>query len=193
MLALIRGEVLRLTDHGVIVLAGGLGYDLQTTPATRGQLALGASVELVIYEHIREDCHQLYGFLESSAKELFELLLTVSGVGPRLALAVLEVGPETELRAAINASQVDYLIRASGLGRRLADRLILDLKDKVGPAGGSDPQTLSPAGLDEATAALIGLGLSLDEAQQALVGIDPGLPTASRVQQALGGLNVNVA
>ncbi len=120
MLALIRGEVLRLTDHGVIVLAGGLGYDLKTTPATRSQLALGASVELVIYEHIREDCHQLYGFLESSAKELFELLLTVSGVGTRLALAVLEVGPENELRTAINASQVDYLTRALGLGAALS-------------------------------------------------------------------------
>ena len=187
MLALIRGEVVRLTDQGAIVLAGGLGYDLKTTAATRDQLQAGVATELVIYEHIREDCHDLYGFLEQSTKDLFELLLTVSGVGPKVALAVLDIGPEAELRAAITEERANYLAQASGLGKRLADRIIVDLKDKV--AGTVEAASLlnQPPTGDEAVLALVGLGLSLDEARQALAGVDSELPTADRVQQALAG------
>lgn len=188
MLALIRGEVVRLTDNGAVVLAGGLGYQLQTPAATRAQLAVGASVELVIYEHIRDDCHDLYGFLDRPCKELFELLLSVSGVGPRLALAVVDIGPEAELRAALADGRTDYLTQASGLGKRLAERLVVDLKDKVsGPADGVLAGAPAPA--DEAVVALTSLGLGLDEARQALAGIDSRLPPAERVQQALAGLN----
>ena len=189
MLALIFGEVVRLTDQGVIVLTGGLGYDIKTTNAIRDQLKLQAAVELVIYEHIREDSHDLYGFLNQSTKDLFELLLTVSGVGPKVALAVLEVGPETELRAAITEGRADYLTQASGFGRRLADRLIVDLKDKVvSTAEAANLLAQAPQVSDEAVLALVGLGLSLDEARQALTGVPGDLPTANRVQQALGGL-----
>ena len=178
-----------MTDQGAVVLAGGLGYDLQTTTAARSQLAVGASAELVIYEQIRDDCHDLYGFLETSTKELFELLLTVSGVGPRLALAVLNIGPEAELRSAIAGAQTDYLTQAAGLGKRLADRLVVDLKDKIVVSGESAGLLGGPVATDEAVVALVSLGLSLDEARQALVGVDPGLPIADRVQQALGSLN----
>lgn len=185
-MALIRGEVVRLTDQGAIVLAGGLGYDLKTPAATRDQLKVEAAVELVIYEHIRDDCHDLYGFLNQSTKDLFELLLTVSGVGPKVALAVLDVGSEDELRAAITEGRSDYLAQASGLGKRLADRLIVDLKDKVaGTAAAANLLAQSPRSSDEAVLALVGLGLNLDEARQALAGIDDSLPTADRVQQAL--------
>ncbi len=189
MLALIRGEVVRLTDQGVIVLAGGLGYDIKTTVVIRDQLKPQTAVELVIYEHIREGCHDLYGFLNQSTKDLFELLLTVSGVGPKVALAVLEVGPEAELRAAVTESRADYLAQASGLGRRLADRLIVDLKDKVvSTVEAANLLAQAPEVSDEAVLALVGLGLSLDEARQAMTGVPGDLPTADRVQQALGGL-----
>lgn len=169
-------------------MAGGLGYGLKTTAATRDQLKPKASIELVIYEHIREDCHDLYGFLQQSTKDLFELLLTVSGVGPKVALAVLDIGPEADLRAAINGGRPDYLAQAPGLGKRLAERLIVDLKDKV--AGSVEAANLlasAPGEGDEAVMALVGLGLNLDEARQALVGVDSSLPTADRVQQALAG------
>lgn len=189
MLALIRGEVVRLTDQGAIVLAGGLGYDLKMTAATRDQLKPQAATELVIYEHIREDCHDLYGFLDQSTKDLFELLLTVSGVGPKVALAVLDVGPEADLRSAINEGRADYLAQASGLGKRLADRLIVDLKDKVaGTAAAASLLAQAAQPGDEAVLALVGLGLSPDEARQALTGVSSDLPTADRVQQALAGL-----
>lgn len=169
-------------------MAGGLGYGLKTTAATGDRLQVGAEVELVIYEHIREDCHDLYGFLDQSTKDLFELLLTVSGVGPKVALAVLDVGPEAELRAAINDGRPDYLAQASGLGKRLAERLIVDLKGKVaGTVEAANLLSQAPGEGDEAVMALVGLGLNLDEARQALVGVDSNLPTPDRVQQALAG------
>ena len=130
--------------------------------------------------------------MDRATKDLFELLLTVSGVGPRVALALLDIGPAGELRTAISVGQTDYLTRAPGLGRRLADRLIVDLKDKVsGPVGPASLASVGPAIVDEAVAALIGLGLSPDEARQALIGVDASLPSTSRVQQALTGLNLS--
>lgn len=183
MIAFIRGEVIaRATDH-VIVDVRGVGYKVFVP-----RHATSDSVELHTHQVVREDGQFLYGFETREELALFELLISVSGVGPRAALAILSIARPAEVAAAIASGDAAALARAPGVGKKTAERLIVDLKSKIARTG---PER-GPTGVlmeDEAAAALQALGYTTAEANAALRGAPPpgSASTEERVTAALRG------
>lgn len=188
MIATLKGTVSEKL-HGVVVIdVGGLGYGVLVTAEDYGRLKTGESKKLYIYEHIRESSHDLFGFVNLDTKTLFELLLGVNGVGPRMALNMLSTGNVAEVSKAIAAGDVKYIQSANGVGKKVAERVVVDLKDKVGlTSSSSDSLFVSSAAAqkDEAVQALMALGFNSADAVNALSNIDNELPTDQRVKQAL--------
>jgi Holliday junction DNA helicase RuvA len=193
MIAMLSGVIVEKLGELVVLDVSGVGYGLLVTTEDYGKLTLNESTKLYIYEHIRENSHDLFGFSGRDTKELFELLLTVNGVGPKMALAVLSIGNGNDVRTAVAGGDVKYIQQASGVGKRVAERIVVDLKDKVGLPG----IDLKGAGLlqtdgilrqDEAIEALVALGYSPQDAARSLASIDAELPTEDRVKQALKGI-----
>lgn len=190
MIATLSGVVLEKTMTMVIVDVSGVGYGLLMTHEDYGRLPDGELVKVYIYEHIREMAYDLYGFMSLDTKKLFEQLLEVTGVGPKMALNVLNIGAANEVRSYIATGDVKAIQKANGVGKRVAERIVVELKDKVGLEG----VDLSATGLlqsahalpkDEAAEALIALGYSPADAAAALAGVSTDLPTETRIKQAL--------
>ena len=190
MIATLTGVVAEKTLDQVVLDVSGVGYDLLVTSEDHGRLGAGDLSKVYIYEHIRENAHDLFGFLTQDTKQLFELLLGVNGVGPKMAINVLNTGASNTVRAAIAGGDTKSIQKASGVGKRVAERIVVDLKDKVGLAG----VDLSTTGLlqsdhslitDEAVEALVALGYSPQDAAAALFSIDKELPTEDRIRHAL--------
>ena len=189
MIAQIRGKVVEKYGTSIIVDVGGVGYEVIVSSLEYDRSVLDADVKLYTYHHVREQAEELFGFSSLAGRKLFELLITVQGIGPKGAMAVLSLGEAEEVRNAIANADADFLARASGVGKKSADGAIVKLKDKVGlPAyyGRKAEVGLTeiPAG-DEALEALMALGYTLGDATKALGGIDDKLPTAERVRLAL--------
>lgn len=192
MIATITGVVSeKLVDH-VVVDVRGVGYGIFLSHEDHSRLVSGEPIKLYIYEHIREQQHDLFGFLSRDEKNFFEQLLDVSGIGPKMALNMLSIGSIDALRQAIAGGDVKYIQAANGVGKRVAERVVVELKDKVGLSG----VDLASTGLlksdeskmqDEAVEALIALGYLPQDALNALKHIDPKLPTEARVKLALRG------
>ena len=167
----------------------GVGYGIRVLQDEQATMRLGEPASLYIYEHIKEDAHDLYGFKTKTRKELFERLLSVNGVGPKAAMSIANLGNEGQVRSAIAAGDVKFISSASGVGKKVAERVVVDLKNKVGLVASKDATAfLSDAAIheqDEALQALVGLGYSREDAVQALAKIDPNLPVEDRVKQAL--------
>lgn len=188
MIALLEGIVAEKTQDIIIVSCNGVGYGVWVTIEDYGRLNNGDGVRLYIYEHIREQSHDLFGFVDVSTKQLFELLLTVNGVGPKMAINVLSVGRADDVRKSIAAGDVTLLKTASGVGKRVAERIIVDLKDKVGFESSTDLDGFSIGSItsgDEAYDALLSLGFSAIDAQKALKGVDKNLDVEQRIKLAL--------
>ncbi|MGQ4597769.1 Holliday junction branch migration protein RuvA [Nocardia sp. R6R-6] len=203
MIASLRGEVLEIAlDHAVIE-AAGVGYRLIATPSTLAGLTRGAETRLYTAMIVREDSMTLYGFADTEARELFGLLQTVSGVGPRLAMAVLAVLEPEALRKALAESNVAALTRVPGIGKRGAERMVVELRDKVdlvpAPAGppGSAPAAVRTPVRDQVAEALIGLGFAAKQAEQAVDAVLADQPaadaadTSATLRAALGLLGRN--
>lgn len=176
MIASVRGTVLSITlDHAVIEV-GGVGLAVRTTPGTLATLKRGEQAYLATTLVVREDSLTLFGFAEDESRELFVLVQSVSGVGPKIALALLAVFTPDELRLALGTGDTKALTRAPGIGLRGAQRLVLELKDKVGVLGGTGggspdggPGTLgSVLWRDKLTDALVGLGFTPKQAGDAV-------------------------
>jgi Holliday junction DNA helicase RuvA len=155
-----------------------------------GALNSGRAAKVYVYEHLRENTHDLFGFIRLDTRQFFEQLLGVNGVGPKMALSVLSIGTTNDVRRAIAAGDVKFIQQAAGVGKRVAERIVVELKDKVG----LDGVDLASSGLlqgeatmlhDEAAQALISLGYSLQDAVRALQSIDDNLPAEERIKQAL--------
>jgi Holliday junction DNA helicase RuvA len=180
MISSVRGEVLAVhLDHAVIEV-GGVGLAVRTTPATLAELRRGEQARLWTTLVVREDSLTLFGFTSAPGKELFELVQSVSGVGPKIALALLAVLDPDDLRRALSTGDTAALCRAPGIGRKSAERLVLELKDKVGatgptsPPGGARPVNGSAGGTawrPQVTDALIGLGFTARQADDAVVAV----------------------
>jgi Holliday junction DNA helicase RuvA len=173
----------------VIVDVNGVGYEVQVALGDFDASVLGEQIKLHTYHHIREQSQELFGFSSLAAKKMFELLITVQGVGPKAALSILSLGDSEQVRNAIANSDSAYITKASGVGKRIAERVVVDLSDKVGLAVQITRSTSSvnqPVN-DEALEALIALGYSLSDASRALELVPIDLPTAARVTQALRG------
>jgi Holliday junction DNA helicase RuvA len=192
MIAVLSGVVSEKLTDVVVLDVHGVGYGLLVPAEDYGRLTTGDPAKLYIYEHIREQAHDLFGFLTRDTKGLFEQLLEVNGVGPKMALNMLSIGSGQEVRQAIASGDVKFIQRATGVGKRVAERVVVELKDKVGLVG----VDLESTGLlqgdakllkDEAIEALVVLGYTAADASVALQNVDPELPTETRVKQALGG------
>lgn len=190
MIATLTGTIAEKLPDVIVLDIQGVGYGLFVTSEDCGALVTGQPAKLYIYEHIREQQHDLFAFRALESKHLFEQLLGVSGVGPKMALSLMSVGTSTNVRAAIAAGDLKFIQQASGIGRRVAERIVVELKDKVGLNG----VDLTHVGLlqsesairgDEAAEALIALGYAPQDAAAALQAMDPTLPTAERVKRAL--------
>ena len=189
---MLTGTVLEKTADMVVLNVQGVGYGLAVSAEDHGRLTSGSAAQIYIYEHIREQSHDLFGFLSRDTKSLFEQLLGVNGVGPKMALNILSVGTSSEVRVAIAGGDVKAIQRANGVGKKVAERVVVELKDKVGLVGVDLQATglLQGEGLlmqDEAVEALVSLGYTAPDAAKALQPIDPTLPTADRITQALKG------
>lgn len=192
MIATLSGVVSEKLEDVVVLDVQGIGYGLNVTAEDFANMVIGEQAKVYVYEHIREQSHELFGFIGKDTKALFEQLLSVNGVGPKMALNMLSVGSSNGVKQAIASGDVAYIQQANGVGRRLAERVVVDLKDKVGLVGVDLESTglLQSEGAlnqDEAAAALIALGYSANDAALALNKIDPKLSTEDRIKQALKG------
>lgn len=194
MIERITGKVVAKTDEGVVVDVGGVGFSFEVSAITlRDVPDPGAETMLLAHLHVREDTLQLFGFSTEEERELFRLFLGVSKIGPRLALSALSRRPPAELKRALGAGDVALFSSVPGIGRKTAERLILELRDKVAEAvvaglGGVPASAQSEDGsIPLARAALVELGLAAHEADLVLSKLDPALPVEELVRKALAG------
>lgn len=188
MIGYLKGKPLVMGEH-LLLLVGGVGYRVHVSGKIFAKVALEAETELFIYTHVREDVLELFGFTSSGDQQMFELLLSVSGVGPRTALHIMDYGAETIIQAVQNAD-VSIFSAVPRVGKKLAQKIIIDLKSKLGSVrdlklGPSSPQE------QEVIQALEALGFSSTDIYQALSGVDltADLPTSELLKQAMKHLN----
>ncbi len=170
MIAHLRGKLLAKHPNQAIVETGGVGYDVTITVPTFSDLpALGAEVALHVHTHVREDLIALYGFLRPAEKQLFEKLITVSGIGPKLAITILSGMAADEMVGAIRGNDVARLIRIPGIGRKTAERMVLELRDKLPAAGTTAASTPVMSAIEEdVLSALVNLGYQRATAERVL-------------------------
>ena len=180
MIARLRGTVAARTASGVVLDVGGVGYLVAATPRVSARVGEEATVET--YLQVREDALQLYGFATADERELFELLLGGSGVGPKVALAIVSGSTRVELRRAIAREDTARFEAIPGIGRKSAQRVVLELREKMA-AISPDAEVASGAVL--ARDALVELGWSLLDAERALATVDETLPIEEQVRAAL--------
>jgi holliday junction DNA helicase RuvA len=190
MIASVRGEVLEVALDHVVVEAAGVGYRVNATPSTLATLRHGTEARLVTAMIVREDSMTLYGFTDAETRDLFLTLLSVSGVGPRLAMSTLAVHDAAALRRALHDGDVAALTRVPGIGKRGAERMVLELRDKVSPAG---PSVVGAAPNGHAVRspvveALVGLGFAAKQAEEAtdkVLSAEPEATTSGALRAAL--------
>ena len=184
MISRLRGKPVARRPDGLVLDVNGVGYVVAATPAALRRADGAEEVSLETYLHVREDALQLYGFADAAERELFEHLLSVSGVGPKVALAIVSGSNPDELRRAIVLEDTARFEAIPGIGKKTAQRVVLELKEKVGLG----PTAHAVAPRDEHLAArdaLVELGYSLIEAERALADVDSELAPEERVRQAL--------
>ncbi len=196
MIAQLEGKLIEKSPSSVVITAGGVGYLVSVSLTTFDKLpATGEQVSLFTYLHVREDILQLYGFSSREERATFKKMISVSGVGPRLALAILGGLSVEQLIAAVETSQTAYLNRIPGVGKKTAERIVLELKGKLGEMVALDeisaPGAFEPEGR-EAVAALVSLGFSKTQAEKAVFKVleaeSDKLDTTELVRRALAGM-----
>ena len=190
MIAHLSGTIAEKFGAGSIVIdVHGVGYEVSVSAGDFEAVALSQDAKFYTYHHVREQAEELFGFSSLAAKKLFEMLITVQGVGPKAALAILSLGDAEHVRNAIANADSAFVQKAAGIGKKTAERVVVDLRDKVGlPThyGQADtPVQVELNTSDEALEALMALGYTLADATKALENIDVNLPTAQRVTEAL--------
>ena len=178
MIASVAGRVSAHTATGVVVVVGGVGLAVQTTPGTRARLRTGEDAALATSLVVREDSLTLYGFETDDERELFEVLHTASGVGPKVAQAVLTVHTPDAVRRALATEDLTALTLVPGIGRKGAQRMVLELKDKLGLVGSAPPGTAG-GWRDTLSEALTGLGWTQAQADEVVVGLAAEHPDAT--------------
>lgn len=191
MIATLAGVVSEKLANMVVLDVHGVGYGLHVTAEDFGRLNTGEPAKVYVHEHVREQTFDLFGFVQLDTKRLFEQLLDVKNVGPKVALAVLDIGTAAAVRGAIAAGDVKLLQSAKGVGKRAAEQIVVELRDKVGVAAGDAAESIvNRPGVntqDEAVEALISLGYSPQDAMLSLKNIDIALPVEERIKLALKG------
>ena len=179
MISRLRGVVAARTAAGIVLDVGGVGYLVAATPRVTARVGDEATIET--YLHVREDAMQLYGFATADERELFEMLLGVSGIGPKVALAIVSGSSPAELRRAIARDDLARFEAIPGIGRKTAQRVVMELKEKIG-----EPAVVGAGGgAVLARDALVELGWSVVDADRALAEVDDSLPVEEQVRSAL--------
>jgi len=186
MISRLRGKAVAWDADGLVLDVNGVGYRLFATPAAVKKAEGADEVVLETHLHVREDAMQLFGFADRDERELFEQLLSVSGVGPKVALAIVSGYSPAELRRAIVREDDALFQSIPGIGKKTAQRVVLELKEKIAPLAAVEAPHLGAGdGHIVARDALVELGYSAAEAEQRLAAVDPDLPPAERVREAL--------
>jgi holliday junction DNA helicase RuvA len=186
MISRLRGKAVAWDADGLVLDVNGVGYRLFATPAAVKKADGADEVVLETHLHVREDAMQLFGFADADERELFEQLLSVSGVGPKVALAIVSGYSPGELRRAIVREDDALFQSIPGIGKKTAQRVVLELKEKIAPLAAVEaPHLAAGDGHIVARDALVELGYSAAEAEQRLAAVDPDLPPAERVREAL--------
>ena len=182
MISYITGSIIGKQDSYIVLQTNGIGFKIFTTPNVI-ELPIGSNLSLHTYLQVREDALVLFGFFQASELHFFELLLTVSGVGPKVALSIL-ASQNTELvKNAIASQDLAMFTRIGGVGKKTAEKIIVELKDKIGVLSENNQTTLS--GSDDMFVALENLGYSSKEIKEIITKIDPTLTTEEKLRQAL--------
>ena len=189
MIAHVFGTVAEKFNDSIVVDTGGVGYEIYVAASDFERFSVGGEVKIYTYHHVREQAEELFGFSSLAAKKLFQLLITVQGVGPKAALAILSLGEAEIVRNAIANADHAFIQKAAGVGKKTAERVVVDLSDKVGLpthyGRANEPVQTELNTSDEALEALMALGYTLADATKALENVDVNLPTAQRVTEAL--------
>ena len=189
MIAHVFGKVAEKFNGSLVVDVHGVGYEVSVATNDFDAVILDQEVKFYTYHHVREQSEELFGFSSLAAKKLFEMLITVQGVGPKAALAILSLGDAEQVRNAIANADSGFVQKATGVGKKTAERVVVDLSDKVGlPThyGRTEAPVQTELNTsDEALEALMALGYTLADATKALENVDVNLPTAQRVAEAL--------
>jgi Holliday junction DNA helicase RuvA len=185
MIARLRGKAVARAPDALVLEVGGVGYLVQPTRRAAQKARGKGEVVIETYLHVREDALQLYGFADADERELFEQLLSVSGVGPKVALAIVSGSTTEDLRRAIALEDTARFQAIPGIGKKTAQRVVLELKEKLGEDVSVPQRGAAAKPQLVAREALMELGYSLVEADQALAEIDPELPAEERVRLAL--------
>jgi holliday junction DNA helicase RuvA len=193
MIASVRGEIIEIALDHAVVEAAGVGYKVMATPSTLSTLRRGEEARLITAMIVREDSMTLYGFADGDSRDLFSTLLGVSGVGPKIALATLAVYDATSLRQALADGDVTALTRVPGIGKRGAERMVLELRDKIGavPGAGGSAAAIGHAVRMPVVEALVGLGFAVKQAEEAtdkVLADDPSATTSTALRAALSML-----
>ena len=184
MISRLRGAPAGRTVDGLVLDVGGVGYLIAATPSALRRADGVPEVTLETYLHVREDALQLYGFADAAERALFVHLLGVGGIGPKVALAVVSSAPPAELQRAIALGDTARFQAIPGIGKKTAERIVLELKDSIADTIDPGVETGAPREL-VARDALVELGYSVVEAERALARVDPELPAEERVREAL--------
>lgn len=194
MIGSLKGKIIFKTDKFLIIETGGIGYKVSVSPDTLSKLKTrpngrdlsvgretGEEIMLWTHTHVREDALDLYGFLDRQELQFFEMLINVSGIGPRSALAILGIASIETLRKAIGTGDTSYLVKISGIGRKTAGKIVIELRDKMGTDLTGDSLQVELDALE----ALKSLGYSQTEAREALKKVSPGTDTNAKIREAL--------
>ena len=190
MISHIKGIIEEKFGGSVIVDVGGVGYEIMVPMLDYDGVSLGEERKFYTYHQVRENAEELYGFSSLAAKKIFELLISVQGIGPKAGIAILSLAEAEEVRNAIANANTGFIAKASGVGKKSAERVIVDLRDKVGiPSRYGDTEITGGVEVssepDEALDALIALGFPLKEATAALEKVDKSLSVEERIKMAL--------
>ena len=193
MFSYIKGSLEAVNSAYAVVENGGIGYKINMPFRESSALSLKSDVKVYIYTHIREDAFDLFGFVSEESLKIFELLLSVSGVGPKAATAILDTFSPTEIISAVSSGDSKSITKASGIGAKTAQRIVLELADKLkGISGGKLPAADAPANVpgsmsDEAIGALIALGYSDNAAKAAVLAVKNASSVEELIKLALKG------
>lgn len=190
MIAHLVGKIVEKFGNSLIVDVNGVGYEMMVPVPDFENVNLGEEWKFFTYHQVRENAEELYGFSSLAAKKIFEMLISVQGVGPKAGIAIMSLAEAEEVRNAIANGDIAFVSKASGVGKKSAERVIVDLRDKVGiPShyGATEVRIGAKEEVesDEALDALIALGFPLKEASRALENIDRALPVEERIKKAL--------
>lgn len=186
MIGSIKGKIALKTEKFLLVETGGVGYKISVSPDTLSRAGkIGDEIYLFIHTHVREESFDLYGFIDYEEQEFFEMLLNVSGIGPKGALAILGIASIDTLKKAISTGDIGYLTKISGIGKKTAEKIVIELRDKLSTKIKTDKGEGSLQDELDALEALKSLGYSQNEAREALKKVGAELNTNAKIKEAL--------